>query len=654
MGTSAFDPVVLADVRSVKNKIDVAGISGDIFAVGDVVRYEPSTDLYVLAKANNVYNSNFIGIIESISSTSIVLVYSGEISLPDSVFTGMPAGYTGAQLFYLSDATSGKLTHIPPTNPGSVIKPVMIISGKVIDSIEVPLGVVDGIVINSIGQSIVGDSSVDLSDIQPVGSILAFAGNSGSIPTGWQMCDGGLMNKTTFSDLYTSLNEGKLYGRVYSVASFSKNANSGTGILTSNNIVGSKFYVTQSGAVGAFECTILSFGSATNVAEPVFSDLKIFVSPTYTNGPQANQYHNLTLANNNSGQVYIDGVALNAVYQLTTPVIVEFKKPDLRARFIVGDSKDISGTAIAGFNVYQIGIAGGEELHTLETRELPIHTHTANTTLTALGSVTTTNNLSIETAGAHQHTFTKTKFTSDGSSPSATSSQTNHIGPVIDSVDDGDYVFGAPNSYQDSPGNVMPGNTAYPISYYEMNAAGEHSHTISGSISISTANLLPDATTSVSNAGDNIEHNNVPQYNAMIWIIKTRKDSYAKILKLGPSGGGAVIAKNTAKRWVRSTSGSGCTNDIGYGTWGVSRISQGNYLFSHDMLSELGTADQDKYIVETSVSKTNAGATQMFIANAYGYNGTTFGVRVWEVLGATHSDNFQYLNITIYGGNTAV
>jgi hypothetical protein len=138
------------------------------------------------------------------------------------------------------------------------------------------------------------------------------------------------------------------------------------------------------------------------------------------------------------------------------------------------------------------------------------------------------------------------------------------------------------------------------------------------------------------------------------WIIKTRKDSYARLYKLGPSGGGAIIAKNTAKRWARSSPGAGCTVDIGYGAWGVARLGTGHYEFYHDLMSELGTADQTKYIVELAVNKGASGATQMFIANAYGYQGMTFGVRVYDIMGATFSDNFQYINLTVYGGGTAV
>ena len=66
MGYSAFDPVALADIRSVKNKIDVSGITSDVLAVGDVIRYDPESDTYMRAQANNDVNANFIGVIESI------------------------------------------------------------------------------------------------------------------------------------------------------------------------------------------------------------------------------------------------------------------------------------------------------------------------------------------------------------------------------------------------------------------------------------------------------------------------------------------------------------------------------------------------------------------------------------------------------------
>jgi hypothetical protein len=184
--------------------------------------------------------------------------------------------------------------------------------------------------------------------------------------------------------------------------------------------------------------------------------------------------------------------------------------------------------------------------------------------------------------------------------------------------------------------------------------SGNHTHTISGTISVSANGLTPIVTGTISNVGANGAHNNVPQHMVAIWIIKTRKDSSAKILRLGPSGGGAIIAKNTAKRWARATSGAGATVDIAYGQWGVSRLGPGNYQFTHDLLSELGTADQNKYIVEATIVKNGSGATQMFVANPYNLEGLTFGVRVYDIMGSTFSDGFQFLALSVYGGGTAL
>ena len=72
------------------------------------------------------------------------------------------------------------------------------------------------------------------------------------------------------------------------------------------------------------------------------------------------------------------------------------------------------------------------------------------------------------------------------------------------------------------------------------------------------------------------------------------------------------------------------------------------------MVDELGTTNADKYIVEATVNKNSSGLTQMFVANPYGYTGVTFGVQVYDIIGTTHSDHFQYLNITVYGGGTAL
>lgn len=623
MGTSAFDPVVLADVRSVKNKITVSGITADILSVGDVIRYDPTEDKYLRALANNETNANMVGVIESVDATDVTVVYSGEISLPDSVMS-LISGYTGAQVFYLSDTNEGKLTSTAPTNPGSVIKPVIIVTGTVTDGAPAtPLGTVDGIVVNSPGTRVAGDSSVDLSDIQPVGSILAFAGNTSEIPLGWDICDGGFLGVTAYADLYDALNDGKIYGFLES-CTLNRVDGSGNGFLTNENIVNSTFTIAR-GADNdnVIQCTVLSGtvnGNGTQVTNAV-----VFVNPAYVAGSSQDAYHNSELLNGDLVRFSISGTDLDASYTIASPTKTHFKKPDLRSRFLVGSSRGITGVQETGFGTYTLGRAGGEEYHAITIAEIPIHTHTIQTTATLLGNVNTTHNLATAPAGAHRH-FNR-PFSGQGGNENISSQKS-----VMNLIAPGDNWIGPNENYTTT--------------------APEHTHPITGNITVSTTNLTPSVIATAENTGAGFGHNNVPQHVVVYWIIKTRKDSYAKLFKLGPSGGGAIIARNTPKRWARATSGAGCTVDISYGTWGLSRLGTGDYQFTHDLLYELGTADQNKYIVEASIVKNGSGATQMFIANPYSLEGLTFGVRVYDIMGATHSDNFQYLCLTVYGGTT--
>lgn len=646
MGTSAFDPVVLADVRSVKNKIDVAGVTGDVLSVGDVIRYEPDSDTYVRAIADSSTNANFMGVIESITGTEIVVVYSGEISLPNTLFSSF-SGYTAAEVFYLSDTTEGELTPIAPTNPGSVIKPVLLVTGTLTGSD----GDVDAVVINTLGQSIVGDSTVDLSEVQPVGSISAFAGGTADIPSGWDICDGGFLSISTYADLYDALNDGKIYGFIQNI-SMSVVANSGTGRIKQDELIGSKFYIFPTGQASAFECTFLSG----TVGTDVITNADVFVNPIYANGADVGTYHNAQIQVNDQSRITRStGTVVNCIYKVTAQSKTQFKKPDLRSRLLIGDSRGITGLENSAFDSYLLGKNYGEEYHTLTTAEIPTHNHTLSGLTAAIsGSITATHNLTTSSAGTHRHTFSKSKLTTTSEGINEVVSQSLYVGPIADLTDGGDYNAGTSNSFQESPQNVASDASEYPISYFEMNDAGAHTHNINGSISISTNNLTPLISGSIANVGGNLEHNNVPQSSAVIWIIKTRKDGIAKILRLGPSGGGAVIAKNTPKRWVRATSGVGCTVDASYGNFTVSRLSQGNYQFTHDMVNELGITAQDKYIVEVSVTSGLSADNSIFLANAFNLQGMTLGISVYDVLGTTHSDDFQYLNVVLYGGGTAL
>lgn len=626
MGTSAFDPVILADVRSVRHKIDISGACGGVLTVGDVVRYDPTNDYYVTAKANNATNANFVGVVESISGTEIVLVYSGEINLPSSLFSAIGAGYTAAQVFYLSDTQAGKMTATAPSTPGSVIKPVMMVNSDLTGS------EFDGIIINTAGDVIQGDSSVDISEIQPVGSVLAFAGQTADIPAGWELCDGGLLSISTYPDLYAALDDGKIYGFTQ-VISISKLAGAGLVNMTSSELVGKKFtYSPVIGGVGTIECTFLSGTISSSGGLGQITNAEILVSPAYVSGSQIDQYHGLTLGAGGFIRVVLEDGTTEEFLITSVASPAKFKKPDLRSRFIVGESRGITGAEDTGFNTYFIGRNGGEESHTLLSSEMPVHTHLHGLTASVTGSLSTTHNLTTSTDGAH-----------------------THYGRPFSTGRDGDNNSNAVGIFRNqSPGPPPAGNLVTQPNI--TTSSGAHSHTITGNIFVSAAGLTPIISGNINNAGGGVEHNNVPQHVVMYWIIKTRKDSVAKLYRLGPNGGGAIIAKNTAKRWARASSGAGCTVDISYGsgTWTVSRLGTGDYRFTHDMITELGTADQEKYIVEATVIKNGSGATQMFVVNPYSLQGLTFGVKVYDIMGSTFSDNFQYLSLTIYGGGTAL
>jgi microcystin-dependent protein len=638
MGTSAFDPVVLADVRSVKNKIDISGLTSGVttFSPGDVIRYDPSTDKYLLAKADTQVNAMILGVVETINGNDMTIVYSGEINLPDSVYTSM-TGATAAQVLYLSDTNAGKLTATPPSNQGSVIKPVVVVSGTLQSSSPSPLGNIDGIVVNTTGTIITGDSTVDLSDIQPVGSISAFAGSTASIPSGWQLCDGGLLSISQYPDLYAAVNEGKLYGFAQQITLTYDTANSSTP-LNSSNLVGARFTVSRPSIT--FLCTILS-GTVTSTGN--IDNAEVLVEPTDSN---SGNYHNSQVITNDVArmEVLVGGVytSISSIYTVSASggqPKTKFRKPDIRSRFIIGDSTGYTGEMNTTFDSYTLGMYGGEEEHTLSTSELALHDHSSSGLFVSIANnPTVTHNLTTAVAGAHSHVV-RLLNPVNGRTNLGTLNQFNYFGSTqVPAV--------TPGSVDTSPNNQVITETIT-----------GHSHAVTGQITVNTASLSPTVNGTVSSTGSGLPHNNVPQHIVMLWIIKVRKDSYAKILKLGPSSGGAVLAKNTAKKWARMSSGAGATIDIAYGSWGtVNRIGNGNYILNHNYINDVdgNSAEATKYIIETTISKTQ-GSTAMLFANPYGTTGGyTFGIQIYDVVGATHSDKFDYLNIVMYGGGTAV
>ena len=167
--------------------------NGHGLKAGQAVRFNRSTatgtggDQYYAAIATNAENSEVVGIIEEAGTNTFVFVYGGEI---DSSKFDSTYAIDDDDVFFLSDTVAGKLTKTPPSEAGSVIKPVMVrTEGDIC------------VITNYVGTIIGGSSTVSLSGIQPEGTIEPYAGTSADVPTTWSLCDGGALSTTEYSAL---------------------------------------------------------------------------------------------------------------------------------------------------------------------------------------------------------------------------------------------------------------------------------------------------------------------------------------------------------------------------------------------------------------------------------------------------------------------
>jgi len=133
---------------------------------------------YALANANSAATVTAVGVVQTvIDANNFVLVYGG-------VVTGLNSLTVGA-IYYVSASTPGALTATAPTAIGQFQKQVMIATSSttadVIILLEVP----------------------SLSGYVPAGTTIDYCG--ASIPTGFLLCDGSAVSRTTFANLFTAI-----------------------------------------------------------------------------------------------------------------------------------------------------------------------------------------------------------------------------------------------------------------------------------------------------------------------------------------------------------------------------------------------------------------------------------------------------------------
>ena len=366
MGSSLYLQGGAATQNTLKDTLTQVGHG---FTVGSAIRYNAGSSQWVTARANNAENAEVVGVVSEVQTTdSFTVVYSGVINIPALAGVSYPA-------LFLSDTVPGGITHNPPSVIGSVVKPV------VVRSVSNDGGYV---VVNYLGTQIGGSSTVAIDQIQPVGTIMPFAGTA--IPDTWLECNAQPVGVTAYPELYdkvlhSALPRAPIYGHRVNLV--------GTGLVTANFTVGDivQFKSTATAwSGGAYDSNatvlgkIISLTSSTNTtaaSSMVVETLPIYNSTTKTfyhpnvvfgagNGAAtataaATGYRILTTAG-----AYRSG---NTNLVVSTTSIIDFLTPNLQGKFPLGtnDAADADELTPSGSGFYNaasartIGDLGGQE-----------------------------------------------------------------------------------------------------------------------------------------------------------------------------------------------------------------------------------------------------------------------------------------------------
>ena len=302
------------------------------FSVGDAIRYDIPSSTWVKAQADSAENSEVAGVVSAASFNTFDLTYAGLILV--SALSGV-----SAPVLFLDSTTAGGLTSSPPSAIGSVIKPVLT---KTTNGSGY-------IVTNYLGTQIGGSSTVAIDEIQPVGTVVPFAGSA--IPDSWLECNGTSYAVSAYPNLYAKLQNSSgdrtpAYGHV--------------AVLTTQTPVGVSnigAFIRQGSAGTTVRAKIIAI-TATNITvqtAPIYSNIvKNFVvnNTVFTPG----------FANDDEGDPFVI---------ITAVSITHFNTPDLRGRVALGVNTAVipdtdtdftvneNNSAISG--IYSLGSVGGQE-----------------------------------------------------------------------------------------------------------------------------------------------------------------------------------------------------------------------------------------------------------------------------------------------------
>lgn len=305
------------------------------FVVGDVLRYNTSTSKYVKAIADSAENAEVVGIVSEVTDADgFSLTYNGYVDV--SSLSGITA-----PVLFLSGTTAGASTTNPPSAIGTVIKTVLAKNTAGAGYVFV----------NYLGTQIGGSSTVAIDQIQPVGSIIPYAG--GVIPETWLACDGASYAFGDYAELYAKLQ----YTTGSRVPMYGYVANITVGNSTAY-AVGQAVSQTTPALLG----TVLSLNGTAPAASGTIT-LTVQTIPTYSTTTK-NFINQNAVFTNTASNITIGGL----VSTISAVSNTHFNTPDLRSRFPIGSGRttqdperETDATWFTSVGAYPLASVGGQE-----------------------------------------------------------------------------------------------------------------------------------------------------------------------------------------------------------------------------------------------------------------------------------------------------
>ena len=340
--------------------------SGHGFSAGSVVRFVQQADgvtgHFALAQADGGVTAEAVGIVESVDAAGneFTIVYGGEISTANFISVNSTLGVTGSDVWFLDPDVLGGLTNTAPTNSGDIIKPILtLVSGSQDDR---------GLVTNYIGTHIGGENTVSLDSVHPVGEIIAFAGNTSDVPTGWQLCDGSTVSVIgDYAEYFARV--GTKYGYNIELEIVDRGHTGFIGRTGSQEI--------SSTAVPSF-CLGFTASAGTTAQVLLNPDTLTGITGGETVGDNTGFPSGLVYSNSTFVSLRHDSGG--ATYTVNSATIKFVKTPDLRSRTVIGATSDYFGvtgdrrsSGMDGFTAGQIG--GAEDAVTVEIADTGSGTH---------------------------------------------------------------------------------------------------------------------------------------------------------------------------------------------------------------------------------------------------------------------------------------